>query len=135
MGCFNSDNLCFASFPRDSFIGEVDPMQNAPRKFTAKALEKSQLLVISFDRIVEILGPGSRYTEQLFALALRRHLRLKTANKRVHRFRHLSAKDLFWENTDNLDIREQPLNLQIERYLASKAKAHPSVERSSPQEE
>jgi CRP-like cAMP-binding protein len=135
VGCFNRDHLCFANFPRDSFIGEVEAMQNTRRKYTVKALEKSLLLVISFDRIVEVLGPHSRYTEQLYSLGLRRDLRLKLASKRILRFQHLSAKDLFWEYTDKSDIREQPLNQQIEAYLTSKLVTFPGIDKSPPLEE
>ncbi len=105
-------------------------MQNIPRRFAVKALEKSKLLEISFDRIVEILGANTRYVEQLYSLSLRRHLKLKLDSRRVRRFRHLSAKDLFWENTDNLSASAPPLNQQMESFLACKLKAHPSAERS-----
>jgi CRP-like cAMP-binding protein len=135
LGCFSKDNHCFASFPKDSFIGEIEAMRNTPRKFAVKALEGSRLLAIPFDKIVEILGARTSYMEQLYSLSLRRHLRLKLANRRIRRFRHLSAKDLFWETADNLEIREPPFNEQVERYLACKLLARPGAERSTPLEE
>ena len=96
INCIFKTKICFKSYVKGSYFGDIEIFKKAPRVFTTRAQYNSCLLAIDAQKLLSTLKKYPNYHRNLLQRSIKRYLSIFVSMKQIKLYEGMVPNDGFW---------------------------------------
>lgn len=109
MNCLGERSLCFKSYSRGSYFGDVEVFCKCPRLFAVRAECSTTLALINVIHLESAFRVYRESHMRIMKKALQRLLKVNIGMKKIGPFDLIIRNDPFWKRADSSDQLLHPM--------------------------
>jgi signal-transduction protein with cAMP-binding, CBS, and nucleotidyltransferase domain len=114
VNCLLTRNLCFKTYTKGSYFGDIECLRNSPRLFSVRAQEPTVLMRISFDTLEAAFKAYPSNNLLIMRRSFLRYMDFKHSVKIVAKFERITMNDTYWLQRREFVGTDSTINRKLE---------------------